>query len=110
MNAKHFSAILHPNSPRYETWRRIFGGYHVPLKSPEPLTVPAWQPEVEGEQIQVYLLDPAALPLWIRARLIAHAAEEFGIPVFEISGMFARLGVPIPASDVMVSKQEKVWA
>lgn len=110
MSDKHFSAILHPNSPRYDMWHRILGGCHVPLKSPEKTTVPAWKPEFDGQKIDVYFLDVAAVPLWVRARMIDSAAKEFDLPISEVNAVFGRLGIPIMASDVMVSEEEGAWA
>lgn len=107
---KNFSAILHPNSPRYDHWHRVFGGYHVPLKSAEKKTVPAWKPEFEGQKVDVYFLDVDALPLWVKARVIHGAAEELGLPIFKVNAVFGRLGFPILASDVMVSEEARAWA
>jgi hypothetical protein len=94
-----WSAILNPAGPNYQTWREVLGSEKVPLKSSAPVTAElGTEPNVE-----VYLLDIAALTLPQRARLLGFIAQKFGMPVFEVEATIAKTGFPIRAADVIVS-------
>lgn len=93
------SAILNPSSPNYQSWHAIFGESLVPLKSPTSVRA-----ELGAEKdVEVYLLNLAAMTLRVRARLLHALAQKFGVPVYEVEADIAKNGMPIRAADVIVS-------
>jgi len=94
-----WSAILHPCGPRYETWKKVFGSDQVLLQSAR--TVKA---ELGDEKdVEVYMLNLAAMTLQQRARLLGLIARNFGVPIYEVERQIAEKGFPIRAEDVIVS-------
>lgn len=99
MSAEMWSAILNPSGPNYNTWHDILGGDKVPLKSSASVKA-----ELGLEKdVEVFMLDLAALPLGVRARLVGRIAATFGVPVYEFEAELKRSGFPIRAADVIVS-------
>lgn len=99
MTVELYSAILRPGGPNYASWREILGTEKVPLKSAAPVKA-----ELGPERnIEVYLLDLAALTLPQRAALLARLAKKFDAPIYEIEKEIEAKGFPIRAADVIVS-------
>lgn len=95
-----WSAILNPSGPNYHTWLDTLGGNRVPLKSSASIKADLGGKE---KDVEVYLLNLAALTLDQRARLLGRMAKTFGVPIYEVEAELNRSGFPIRAADVIVS-------
>src|SRR5260370_31177823 len=94
-----YSAILNPHGPNYASWHAIFGDSQVLLKSAAPIKA-----ELGAEKdVEVYLLNLAAMTLRVRPRLLGTLAQKFGCPVYEVEQELNKNGLPIRAEDVIVS-------
>src|SRR5690348_7288936 len=59
-------AVLNPNGPNFAMWFAVFGpGMNVPLKSRYPVMRKFGS---EKSEIEVYMVNLSAMPLWMRAR------------------------------------------
>jgi hypothetical protein len=94
-----FSAILNPRGPNYETWQKVLGSETVPLQSPHSVRADIG----EEKNVEVYLLNLAAMPLNQRAAVLGFISRSFGVPVFKVEQEIAERGFPIRAADVIVS-------
>jgi hypothetical protein len=94
-----YSAILNPRGPNYQTWNDTLGGDKVPLKSAASVKATLG----EEKDVEVYLLNLAAMTLGQRARLVGRMATTFGVPVSEVEAELNRSGFPIRAAYVIVS-------
>jgi hypothetical protein len=105
MTVELWSATLNPGGPNYEQLREVFGGSRVPLQSATSF------PAQLGEEkdVEVYLLDLAALPLNRRAWLLAMVAQKFGVAVSQVEQV-AKDGFPIRAADVIVTFNMRAFA
>jgi hypothetical protein len=100
-----YSAILNPHGPNYASWHAIFGDSLVPVKSAASVKV-----DLGAEKdVEVYLLNLAAMTLRVRARLLGAVAQELGCPVYEVEAEFSRNGLPIRAEDMIVSVSVKAF-
>ena len=99
MTAELWSAILNPRGPNYETWRKVLGSDKVPLKC----SVPTKMELGEEKDVEVYLLNLAAMTLKQRARLLGFVSRTFDVPIYELEKEIAEKGFPIRAADVIVS-------
>jgi hypothetical protein len=106
MSVELWSAILDHDGPNYVTWYEIFGSGRVPLKSPRSAQATLG----EETNVEVYLLNVAALTLIQRARLMAVVAQKFGVPIYEVEAEIAKRGFPIRAEDVIVSVDLRAFA
>lgn len=94
-----YSAILNPSGPNYASWYAIFGDSQVPLKSPTSARA-----ELGAEKdVEVYLLNLAAMTLRVRARLLGTLAQKCGEPVYKVEQELKQTGLPIRSQDVIVS-------
>jgi hypothetical protein len=93
-----FHAILNPRGPNYETWFRVFGHNHVPLKSAQSIRATFGE-----ENVEAYLLNLNGMTLHQRARLLGFIANKFNVPIFEVQKQIERDGFPIRANDVILS-------
>ena len=94
-----WSAILNPSGPNFEQWNEVLGGHRVPLTSSRSVFANLG----EEKDVEVYLLNLAALTLKQRARLMAFLAQRLGVPIYEVEKEIAVRGFPIRAVDVIVS-------
>jgi hypothetical protein len=99
VSAEVWSAILNPKGPNYQAWHDTLGGDKVPLKSCASVKA-TLGPE---KDVDVYMLDLAAMALGQRAKLVGRMAATFGCPVYEVEAELKRSGFPIRAADVIVS-------
>lgn len=99
MTAELWHATVNPRGPNHLAWAQIFGEGRVPLKSSKPITADLG-PE---RDVEVYMLDLAALTLSQRSALLAQIAQRFRVPIFEVEAELAKVGFPIRAADVIVS-------
>lgn len=94
-----FSAILRPSTPHYETWLKVLDSNQVPLKSPQSVKADLG----DEKNVEVYLVNLAAMTLKQRARLLGFLSRKFGVPIYEVEKEIAEKGFPIRAEDVIVS-------
>jgi hypothetical protein len=94
-----YCAILRPSSPNFEQWNQLLGSHRVPLESPHPKLVTIG----EEKDVEVYFLNLKAMTLRQRANLLGHLARKFGSTIDEVEEQLRTVGMPIRASDVIVS-------
>lgn len=100
-----YSAILNPRGPNYQSWRDVLGGEQVPLKSATSVKA-----DLGAEKdVEVYMLNLAAMTLRVRARLLGTLAQRFGVPVYKVEQDLQQNGLPIRAEDVIVSISLKAF-
>lgn len=92
-------AHLSTSSPRYADWMKVFGTDAVTVQSPIPLMIEL----PDGRREEAYLLDLRSLDSTVRAKLVHHIADRFGIPDNQVAAEIDRQGVPILAKDVAIS-------
>jgi hypothetical protein len=93
------------NPERRQFWLDVFGVDRVPIKSilPQRVALPGFEAGTDA-----YMLDLPAISPEQRKRLIAAIAQKFNIPVDEVEAELDQ-GVPILASDVLVSSSDPVF-
>ena len=90
------------NPTRATLWRQVFGGEEVPIRSIIPTNV-----NLPGHpDTLAYFLDLSAITPEQRQRLITAIAEKFHLPPAEVAADIDA-GVPILASDVIVSSTDR---
>jgi len=92
------------NPERKVFWEEIFGIDEVPITSIIPHS--ANLPGFDTPQA-VYLLDLKAITLEQREKLINAIARKFKIPENEVAQELDKQGVPILASDLLVSTSDR---
>ena len=105
MRVELWRAILNPSGPHYAEWHQIFGELAVPLKS----STPSLANLGEENNIEVYLLDLAAMTLQQRSRLLSVIAQKFAVSVNEVEQEINRNGFPIRGADVIVSYDTRAF-
>ena len=90
------------NPERLEWWQAVFGGDTCPIVSIVPQV--GNFPRV-GEQ-RFYSLDLKAISAEQKQRLVKSIADKFGLTVEEVAVDIDRVGVPILATDVVVSSSD----
>lgn len=90
------------NPDRLALWQAVFGGDEVPIVSivPQIGSFPG-----VGEQ-RFYSLDLKAISAEQRQRLVLSIADKFNLTVDEVAADIDRVGVPILASDVIVTSSD----
>jgi hypothetical protein len=87
--------LLTVGGARAAEFERVFGSTTVRVLSPLPQRIRLPDGRVEP----CYLLDTVALRSDQRRRLVAHLAEQFGLPESAIDGRLDEDGMPIVARD-----------
>ena len=101
-----FSATINEDSPRAADWLKVLGSREVAITSPQPVLASA--PGIEAALF--YQLDLSALTAEQRARLIAHLAERFHVPLAEVKRDLNQVGCPLLAEDLIVAvSQPWTW-
>lgn len=99
MTAELWNAILNPDGPNYERWREVLGSERVPLKSCHPVKTTLG----EEKDVDVYMLDLAAMTLGQRSRLVSRIATTFETTCACVEHELAERGFPIRVADVIVA-------
>ncbi len=90
------------NPERKEFWKEVFGGDRAPIKS-----IFMRRADLPGhKRALIYELDLAALSAQQRASLVLHISKQFGYTVREVEADLDTQGMPILASDVIVSSSD----
>lgn len=90
---------IREDSPRAETWKKVFGSLTIPLKSPIPVTM-----DGDGGPKRFFLVDLKRLTETQKARVIAHVAEKYDLdPATVAEDLESEHGLPILDQDVFVS-------
>jgi hypothetical protein len=92
-----FQATIREDSPRAADWIKVFGSREVTLQSPFPQMA-----KLPSGRRLVYQLDLKALDSEQRARLVAHIAERFHLPVESVDTDLESIGCSILGEDVTV--------
>lgn len=92
------------NPERQVFWQDIFGTNELPIVSivPQLANLPGFD-----KPQSVYMLDLKAITTEQRQMLIVAIARKFAIPTNEVSQELDNMGVPILASDLLVSTSDR---
>lgn len=99
MDSNDFSATLHGESDRVQTWREVFGTNSVPITSPVPHQAHA--PGVTAGWF--YMIDLRCVMSEQRRRMVRYIAQKFAVPEAEVDATLDEVGCPILADDVTVT-------
>lgn len=90
--------MIRAESPRAADWLKVMGSREIAIKSPLPhLAI------LPDSRAWVFDMDLEALTPEQRARLIAHLAERFHLPVAEVEANLDQEGCPVLDEDVTVT-------